>query len=77
MHQIEMVSLNSLVQESHVYRNFNKIWSFKNTEMKLRKFEKNNPHKGYGLLRLFKCLLLQCFYRIPSASMHESIIRIC
>ena len=59
MHQIEMVSLDSLVQESHVYRNFNQIWSFKNTEMKLRKFEKNNPHKGYGLLRLFKCLLLQ------------------
>ena len=59
MHQIEMVSLDSLVQESHVYRNFNQIWTFKNTEMKLRKFEKNNPHKGNGLLRLFKCLLLQ------------------
>ena len=59
MHQIEMVSLDSLVQESHVYRNFNQIWSFKNTEMKLRKFEKNNSHKGNGLIRLFKCLLLQ------------------
>ena len=54
-----MVSLDSLVQESHVYRNFNQIWSFKNTEMKLGKFEKNNPHKGNGLIRLFKCLLLQ------------------
>ena len=59
MHQIEMVSLDSLVQESHVYRKFNQIWTFKNTETKLRRFEKNNPHKGYGLLRLFKCLLLQ------------------
>ena len=59
MHQIEMVSLDSLVQDSHVYRKFNQIWSFKNTETKLRRFEKNNPHKGYGLLRLFKCLLLQ------------------
>ena len=54
-----MVSLDSLVQDSHVYRKFNQIWSFKNTETKLRRFEKNNPHKGYGLLRLFKCLLLQ------------------
>ena len=59
MHQIEMVSLDSLVQDSHVYRKFNQTWSFKNTETKLRRFEKNNPHKGYGLLRLFKCLLLQ------------------
>ena len=59
MHQIEMVSLDSLVKDSHVYRKFNQIWSFKNTETKLRRFEKNNPHKGYGLLRLFKCLLLQ------------------
>ena len=59
MHQIEIVSLDSLVQDSHVYRKFNQIWSFKNTETKLRRFEKNNPHKGYGLLRLFKCLLLQ------------------
>ena len=54
-----MVSLDSLVKDSHVYRKFNQIWSFKNTETKLRRFEKNNPHKGYGLLRLFKCLLLQ------------------
>ena len=59
MHQIEIVSLDSLVQDSHVYRKFNQIWSFKNTETTLRRFEKNNPHKGYGLLRLFKCLLLQ------------------
>ena len=59
MHQIEIVSLDSLVQDSHVYRKFNQIWSFKNTETKLRRFEKNNPNKGYGLLRLFKCLLLQ------------------
>ena len=59
MHQIEIVSLDSLVQDSHVYRKFNQIWSFKNTETKLRRFEKNNPHKGYSLLRLFKCLLLQ------------------
>ena len=54
-----MVSLDSLVQDSHVYRKFNQMRSFKNTETKLRKFEKNNAHKGYGLLRLFKCLLLQ------------------
>ena len=50
MHQIEIVSLDSLVQDSHVYRKFNQIWSFKKTEMKLRKFEKNNPTRAMACL---------------------------
>ena len=59
MQQIEMICLEDLVPENHNYRKFAKIWSFKFVEKKLKKLEKNNPHKGHGLLRLFKCLLLQ------------------
>ena len=59
MHQIEMVSLDSLVPEAHAYRSFASIWSFSRVEKRLKKFEKANPYKGFGLLRLFKCLLLQ------------------
>lgn len=59
MHQIEMISLDSLVPEAHAYRRFTSIWSFSCVEKRLKKFEKDNPHKGFGLLRLFKCLLLQ------------------
>lgn len=59
MQQVEMICLEDLVPESHNYRKFAKIWSFNFVEKKLQKLEKNNPHKGHGLLRLFKCLLLQ------------------
>ena len=59
MQQVEMISLEDLVPKNHSYRDFFKLWSFKFVEKRLQKLEKSNPHKGYGLLRLFKCLLLQ------------------
>lgn len=57
MQQIEMISLEELIPETHSYRRFIDIWSFKYSEKQLRKIETTNPHKGFGLLRLFKCLL--------------------
>ena len=57
--QIMMVSLEDLVSEDHIYRKFIKIWDFKGVKKILKKVEKNNNYKGYGILRLFKCLLLQ------------------
>lgn len=59
MQQVEMICLDDLVPENHNYRKFAKIWSFKSVEKRLKKLEKDNPYKGHGLLRLFKCLLLQ------------------
>ena len=59
MHQIEMISLEDLVTAKHSYRKFIKIWKFKGVEKRLKALEKENAYKGYGLLRLFKCLLLQ------------------
>lgn len=59
MQQIEMVCLNDLVPENHTYRRFANIWSFKTVQKKLKKLEKAGTYKGYGLLRLFKCLLIQ------------------
>ena len=59
MQQIEMISLEDLVPENHNYRKFNRTWSFKFVETHLKTLEKDNPHKGHGPLRLFKCLLLQ------------------
>ena len=59
MHQIEMVSLNDLIPAQHSYRQFIRLWSFERVSKQLKKLEKDNPYKGYGLLRLFKCLLLQ------------------
>jgi len=59
MHQYEMICLEDLVAQDHNYRKFAQIWTFKRVEKRLKKLEKNNPHKGHGLLRIFKCLLLQ------------------
>jgi IS5 family transposase len=59
VHQIEMIRLEDLVPASHQYRHFSAIWSFDYANRELRKLEKDNPYKGYGRLRLFKCLLLQ------------------
>ena len=57
--QITMISLEDLVPEDHIYRKFIKIWDFKGVKRILKKVEKDNNYKGYGVLRLFKCLLLQ------------------
>jgi transposase len=35
------------------------MWSFTNVEKQLLEIETDNNHKGYGMLKLFKCLLLQ------------------
>jgi IS5 family transposase len=56
---MEMISLEELVPGTHHYRKFHCIWTFHFTKKKLKQLEKDNPYKGYGLLRLFKCLLLQ------------------
>jgi transposase, IS5 family len=58
-HQITMVSLEDLVAANHIYRKFADLWTFTTAERLLRKVEKDNNYKGYGVLRLFKCLLLQ------------------
>lgn len=59
MQQVEMVSLNDLVPENHTYRKFSGYWSFGSVEKMLGELESENRHKGYGMLTLFKCLLLQ------------------
>ena len=59
MEQLEIVTLNQLVSENHRYRKFKAIWDFKEADRKLRLTVKDNPHEGYGITKLFRCLLLQ------------------
>lgn len=54
-----MVSLEDLVPADHIYRRFSALWKFEGAQSQLKDAEKNNNYKGYGTLRLFKCLLLQ------------------
>jgi IS5 family transposase len=59
MSQLEMINLEDLVPLTHTYRQFKARWSFNFVKKQMKKIEKRNPHKGDGLFRLFKCLLLQ------------------
>ena len=57
--QITMVSLNQLVSATHQYRKFKELFDFQAASKELEKVESKAKYKGFGILRLFKCLLLQ------------------
>lgn len=57
--QITLVSLEELVSSTHQYRTFKSLFEFKAIEAELLKLESDANYKGYGVTRLFKCLLLQ------------------
>ena len=57
--QIEMISLEELVATDSDYRKFKKLFNFKKIEYRLKKLEKDLGRTGYGMVRLFKCLLYQ------------------
>ncbi|WP_202149039.1 hypothetical protein, partial [Candidatus Sarmatiella mevalonica] len=58
-HQITMVSLNQLVSPKHQYRKFKDLFDFEVAAKELKSVESPANYKGYGVQRLFKCLLLQ------------------
>jgi transposase len=72
--QVIMVSLEDLVPEDHVYRKFTDIWTFKGIEKHLKKVEKDNNYKGYGVVRLFKCLLLQFMEDLSDRELERYLI---
>jgi IS5 family transposase len=57
--QITLVSLNQLVSSAHQYRKFKELFDFKTAAKELAEVESKANYKGFGVLRLFKCLLLQ------------------
>ena len=57
--QIIMVNLEQLVNQDHAYRKYIKLLDFRFIYKKLKPLEIENRYKGYGIMRLFKCLLLQ------------------
>ena len=59
MNQLEMVCLEQMVLPNHRYRKFMKVWDFKKVNSLLNQTKSNNPHEGYGIARIFRCLLLQ------------------
>ena len=54
-----MVCLEDLVLENHIYRKFLNLWNLDSVRLELEKLEADSDHKGYGIYRIFLCLLLQ------------------
>lgn len=48
-----------LVNANHQYRKFKELFDFEVAAKELKTIESKANYKGYGILRLFKCLLLQ------------------
>lgn len=59
LNQITMMSLEELVNQNHQYRKFKSLFNFGVIEPELKTVESAASYKGYGVNRLFKCLLLQ------------------
>jgi len=73
MNQVEMICLEDLIPKTHTYRKFSEIWSFDHVSLQLKKLEKDNPYKGFGMLRLFKCLLLQFMENLSDRELERYI----
>ena len=59
MDQLEIVTLDELVDKGHIYRQLKKELNFEDIDKRLSVLRKDNPNEGYGLSRLFKCIFLQ------------------
>lgn len=57
--QIEIISLEELVPAGSDYRKFKNLFNFERIDYRLKKLEKDLGRTGYGMSRLFKCLLYQ------------------
>ena len=57
--QVSMVSLENLVKSDHQYRRFKELFDFSIVQNILSSIESPANYKGFGVSRLFKCLLLQ------------------
>lgn len=71
--QIEMISLDELVPQDNVYRKFKELFNFKKIEYRLVKLEKHLGRTGYGMSRLFKCLLYQFMEDLSDRELEESL----
>lgn len=59
MNQIEIVCLEELVSKAHAYRKFKSVIDFRFAEEILSDCESDSGADGYGIFRLFMCLLVQ------------------
>ncbi len=71
--QIEMISLEDLVPANHQHRRFIEVFDFAKIKHHLKSVEKDANYKGYGVDRLFRCLLLQFMENISDRELERMI----
>ncbi len=59
MYELEIVSLDQLIPKNHNYRKFKTVWNLSEVENKLNTLKAGGRYEGYGIMRLFLCLLVQ------------------
>lgn len=74
-YQVEIVSLDQLVAKNHNYRKFKELWDLHPVRKELEKIEieKGADFKGYGIFRLFLCLLVQFMENLSDRELEESL----
>jgi IS5 family transposase len=75
LNQVEMVTLNQLIDKNHNYRKFKKLWDLTEVKKLLEEIETTNESnfKGYGIFRLFLCLLIQFMEDLSDRELEESL----
>ena len=69
--QVEMVTLDSMVPQSHRYRKYIGLFDFKKIKYRLKKLESKMGRIGYGMVCLFRCLLLQHMEDLSDRQLEE------
>ena len=74
-YQVEIVSLDQLVAKNHNYRKFKELWDLHPVRKELEKIEMSldADNKGYGIFRLFLCLLVQFMENLSDRELEESL----
>ncbi len=70
--QMEMICLEDLVPEGHIYRKFQTLWNLESVRVDLERLEADYDHKGYGIFRMFLCLLIQFL-----EDLRRGLVRVC
>ena len=61
----------------HNYRKFKKVFNFRKIDYKLKGMESDKGSKGYGMDRLFKCLLYQFMEDLSDRQLEEALKTNC
>ena len=75
--QVTMISLEELMPAKHNYRKFKEVFNFRKIDYRLKGMESEKGSKGYGMDRLFKCLLYQFMEDLSDRQLEEALKTNC